>query len=263
MIRPVFKSFIQPSVSMKITITKIMALFLFVAIPALIIARKSVYAASAKTNAPVPISTPVVLNKSLTYSSLMYFNSGLANAGLPFNVFALAMKGFSKLREQEQVGADSILTIIDMSKSSRDKRLYVLDLKTQELVFHSVVSHGRNSGNEYARQFSNRPRSNMSSLGFYVTKGTYRGSNGYSLKLNGTETGFNHLAEPRAIVMHGANYANENVISSKGYLGRSLGCPAVPENLNKKIIDKIKDGNALFIYYPDANYLKRSKVLNG
>lgn len=261
--RLVFKNLIQKTRSMKITVPKIMALCLVMAIPAVIIAKKSAFAESSKNAVPAPIGTPVVLNKSLTYSSLLYFNSGLANAGLPFNVFALAIKGFSKLREQEQVGADSILTIIDMSKSSRDKRLYVLDLKSKELVYHSVVSHGRNSGSEFARQFSNRPRSNMSSLGFYVTKGTYVGSNGYSLRLDGTEIGFNHLAHARAIVMHGANYANENVINSKGYLGRSLGCPAVPEKLNKKIIDKIKDGNALFIYYPDANYLKRSKVLNG
>jgi hypothetical protein len=175
----------------------------------------------------------------------------------------MAVKGFSKLREQGLAGADSMLTIIDFSKSSREKRLFVIDLKKQDLDIQSVVSHGRNSGQEFARTFSNKPSSNKSSLGFYITKDTYRGSNGYSLKLQGTETGINDMAMARAIVMHGADYANENVINSKGYLGRSLGCPALPQTINKKVIDKIKEGNVLFVYYPDANYLKRSELLNG
>jgi hypothetical protein len=141
--------------------------------------------------------------------------------------------------------------------------LYVIDLKNQGIIYNTVVAHGRNSGNEYAKSFSNNPSSHKSSLGFYITEGTYNGGNGYSMKLQGAETGINDKALARAIVMHGADYANEEVIGKKGYLGRSYGCPAVPQKLNKKIIDTIKEGNCLFVYYPDQNYLKKSKLLNG
>ena len=123
-------------------------------------------------------------------------------------------------------------------------------------MYSSVVAHGRNTGAEYARSFSNQPRSNKSSLGFYITQETYFGAHGLSLKLDGFEKGINDMARERAIVMHGADYAHEKVISRKGYLGRSFGCPAVPPHLTKKIIEKIKNGNCLFVYYPDKKYLK-------
>jgi len=253
--------FLTPISSMKITLPKISALIIIMALPIVMIAKKT--SSEPKKPMPLPTASVLVLNKTLAYSSLLYFNSGLSESGLPFNVLEMAVKGFSKLREQGLAGADSMLTIIDFSKSSREKRLFVIDLKKQDLDIQSVVSHGRNSGQEFARTFSNKPSSNKSSLGFYITKDTYRGSNGYSLKLQGTETGINDMAMARAIVMHGADYANENVINSKGYLGRSLGCPALPQTINKKVIDKIKEGNVLFVYYPDANYLKRSELLNG
>jgi L,D-transpeptidase catalytic domain len=258
----VFKTLIRKASNMKLSVPKFMALAVIMAMPIVMVAKKSSYAEGQKAT-PLPLGAAMMINKSLTYSSMLYFNSGLAESGLQFNVLDMAVKGFSKLREKGMAGADSILTIIDFSKSSKEKRLYVVDLKNQEIALQSVVSHGRNSGEEFARSFSNKPTSNKSSLGFYVTRGTYRGGNGYSLRLEGTETGINDMAMRRAIVMHGANYANESVINSKGYLGRSLGCPAVPEKINKKIIDKIKEGNVLFVYYPDANYLKHSELLNG
>jgi hypothetical protein len=256
----VFKNLISTS-SMKITLPKISALIIVMALPILMIAKKT--SSEPQKPMPLPTASTLVFNKALAYSSLLYFNSGLSESGLPYNVFAMAVKGFSKLREKGMAGADSILTIVDFSQSSREKRLFVIDLKKQDIAIQSVVSHGRNSGQEFARTFSNKPSSNKSSLGFYITKDTYRGSNGYSLKLQGTETGINDMAMARAIVMHGADYANENVINSKGYLGRSLGCPALPQTINKKVIDKIKEGNVLFLYYPDANYLKTSELLNG
>jgi hypothetical protein len=256
----VFKNLISTS-SMKIALPKISALIIIMALPILMIAKKT--SSEPQKPMPLPTASTLIQNKALAYSSLLYFNSGLSESGLPYNVFAMAVKGFSKLREKGMAGADSILTIVDFSQSSREKRLFVIDLKKQDIAIQSVVSHGRNSGQEFARTFSNKPSSNKSSLGFYITKDTYRGSNGYSLKLQGTENGINDMAMARAIVMHGADYANENVIKSKGYLGRSLGCPALPQTINKKVIDKIKEGNVLFVYYPDANYLKRSKLLNG
>jgi len=261
--RSVLTKLIQKSRPVKPSAPKFLVLIIVLALPFMIMAKKSSYAEPGGREAALPVASTMVLNKAIAFSSLLYFNSGLAETGLPYNVLSMAMTGFSKLREKGLADTDSILTIVDFSRSSREKRLFVLDLKKQELAYQSVVAHGRNSGYEYASSFSNKPSSNKSSLGFYVTRGTYKGSNGYSLRLEGTEVGINHLAMARAIVMHGADYANESIINKKGYLGRSLGCPAVPQKLNKKIIDKIKEGNVLFVYYPDANYLKRSKLLNG
>lgn len=251
------------SKAMKLTVPKLITILaVSLTIPVAITAKKNSFAEPGSTLPIFPAAAPAALTKAVTASSLLFYNIGLAEKGLSYEVFLSAMKGFSRLRERELVSKDSILTIVDFSKSSREKRLYVVDLKKQDVLFHSVVAHGKNSGQEYARSFSNKPSSNKSSLGFYVTEGTYIGSNGYSLKLQGLETGINDMALPRAIVMHGAEYANESVIRTKGFLGRSFGCPAIPQKLTRPIIDKIKNGNAIFVYYPDPSYMKRSKLLN-
>jgi hypothetical protein len=212
----------------------------------------------------IPIHKKVLksIEKESSEINLIYSAAKLSYVGLPLNTFALAMKGFTKLRNQNLINADSIITIIDFEKSSSQKRLYVVDLKTKSVLFQTLVAHGKNSGKEYARSFSNEESSYKSSLGFYITRNTYEGSNGFSLRLEGTENGINNNAMERAIVMHGAGYASESTIYQLGFLGRSWGCPALPESLNKPIINKIKDGNMLFIYYPDQDYLKKSSILN-
>jgi len=212
----------------------------------------------------IPIHKKVLksIEKESSEINLIYSAAKLSYVGLPLNTFALAMKGFTKLRNQNLINADSIITIIDFEKSSSQKRLYVVDLKTKSVLFQTLVAHGKNSGKEYARSFSNEESSYKSSLGFYITRNTYEGSNGFSLRLEGTENGINNKALERAIVMHGAGYASESTIYQLGFLGRSWGCPALPESLNKPIINKIKDGNMLFIYYPDQDYLKKSSILN-
>ena len=253
------KSYSKP-ISMLQSVSRLLALFLILCLPLDMLAKKG--HAGSRFYTPLPISNAALI-RSASISEQIYNNIGLASFGLPKVAFSLAMKGFSKLRERGMIGTDSIITIIDFSKSSRQKRLYVIDLKNQDVVFNTVVAHGRNSGGEYARSFSNKPSSNKSSLGFYITEGTYSGGNGYSLKLQGAERGVNDKALARAIVMHGADYANEEYIDGKRYLGRSFGCPAVPQKYHKKIIDTIKDGNCLFVYYPDQTYIKKSKLLNG
>lgn len=215
----------------------------------------------------IGFSSNVIENKALpTEANLMcsvYERVNRMGVDLSEDIFRLAFTGFQKLSAQGRLSRDSILTIIDYSRSSKEKRMFVIDLRKQELLFHSLVAHGRNSGDEFAQHFSNDPNSHQSSLGFFITGDTYFGSNGYSMKLNGTEKGINDRALPRAIVMHGAWYANEQVIQAKGYLGRSWGCPAIPEELNNKVIERIKKGNCLFIYYPDQRYLRTSSLLNG
>jgi hypothetical protein len=130
-----------------------------------------------------------------------------------------------------------------------------------KLLYNTYVAHGRNSGKEYATEFSNSPESFKSSLGFYITKGTYSGIHGFSLQLEGEEKGINDNALSRAIVMHSADYVNKKLIKTQGYIGRSLGCPAIPKNVYKPIIEKIKNGSCLFMYSPVNNYVFKSPVL--
>lgn len=191
-----------------------------------------------------------------------YDSLHLDNMGLSKTVFTYAINGFNYLVEQGKVAKDNIISIVDFSQPSSKKRLFVIDLNNFRVLYNTYVAHGVNSGKEYANQFSNIPESNKSSLGFYETKNTYQGGNGYSLRLEGLERGINDNAEKRDIVIHGAGYVDEALIRSQGYIGRSWGCPALPEKLHKSIIDKIKNGSCLFIYSENNAYLKKSKIIN-
>lgn len=192
-----------------------------------------------------------------------YTLMNLEKRGLSKKVFDLALTGYNKLVQKKLVRNKNVITVIDFSKRSNQKRMYVIDIKRKKLLFQSLVAHGRNSGLEYATNFSNEVDSHKSSLGFYVTMNTYSGEHGYALKLKGCEKGINHKAFERAIVMHGSEYVTEQFLKSNGYLGRSFGCPALPGKLTKKIIDVIKNGSCLFLYHPTEKYLLTSPVLNG
>jgi len=218
---------------------------------------------SARTHRPTDIDrNPATRADRLAED--VYRNCRLAEKGLDRRVFDLGLRGFDRLAAAGRVSTDSILTIVDFSKPSLDRRMYVIDLKRRKLLFQTVVAHGRNSGTTYARNFSNRPKSLQSSLGFYITRGTYQGGNGYSLLLDGCEKGFNDKARDRAIVLHGADYAEETLYNNlRGYLGRSFGCPAVPMSIHRELINTIKLGNPIFLYYPDGDYLRESRILNG
>lgn len=186
----------------------------------------------------------------------------LDDAGVDSTAFQLAYKGYHKLLQEGFINNEGILTIADFSKSSSEKRLYVIDMINEKLLFNTLVAHGRNSGLRYASSFSNKPESNKSSLGFYLTLDTYYGGNGYSLKLRGLEKGINDKAYDRAIVLHGSDYVNNAFANSNGFLGRSFGCPAVPRKLAAGIINTIKNGSVLFIYHPAKNYIDKSTILN-
>ena len=140
--------------------------------------------------------------------------------------------------------------------------MYIIDVKNFKVLLNTYVAHGKNSGLEYAKRFSNRHESLQSSLGFYVTKNTYFGKHGLSLRLSGQDKGFNDNAESRAVVVHGAQYIGDNRLNS-AYMGRSFGCPAVPQKLANKVINTIKNGTTLFIYHPSQQYLHGSTLLNG
>lgn len=208
-------------------------------------------ASNSNPNGGLPNSEKISVFDSLHLSTL----------GLSKQAYDYALRGFNTLRDMGKLTNDSIISIVDFSLSSAKKRLFVIDLKNYKVLFNTYVAHGRNSGAEYAQHFSNSFSSNKSSLGFFVTGETYNGEHGYSLHLEGEEKGFNDNAYKRAIVMHCANYVDENYIKSKGYIGRSLGCPAIPEDVYKPIIDEIKDGSCLFLYSPNNYYLSHSRFL--
>ncbi|WP_226163884.1 murein L,D-transpeptidase catalytic domain family protein [Hymenobacter terricola] len=191
-----------------------------------------------------------------TYNAL-----GAEQEGLRFETFAKAMTGYLNLREAGKLSENKqLLTVIDFDLPSTEKRLWVLDLANKEILFHTLVAHGHNSGENEATNFSNTDQSNMSSLGFYATGSEYEGKHGHSLRLQGLDEGYNTNAASRSVVMHGADYVSEDFIKQNGRLGRSLGCPALPMDQYAQIIDAVNGGTCLFLNKSDAGY--SSQYLN-
>ncbi|GAB3556343.1 murein L,D-transpeptidase catalytic domain family protein [Spirosoma fluminis] len=212
-----------------------------------------------KTIRTVAITAPTTLKAadSRTVAHLdVYDQLNLSHTGLQKSVFEYALRGWQKMGATKPV-----LSIVDMSQPSTKKRLYVVDLQNKKLLFNTYVSHGRNSGDLVPNQFSNTQSSFQTSLGFYQTLKTYMGKHGLSLQLQGMEKGYNDNAYNRNIVLHGADYVCEDFIRKTGRLGRSQGCPAVPYAESKGIIQAVKDGTCLFVYYPNTDYLKNSAFL--
>jgi|SRR5579885_112992 hypothetical protein len=176
------------------------------------------------------------------------------------NVLRLGLKAYLKARQKGYSGKE-VLTVIDYSKPSTERRLWVFDLRKNRTLFNTWVTHGKNSGGINATSFSNNPGSLKSSIGVFLTAEPYIGKNGYSLRLRGLERGVNDYAYSRAIVIHGAAYANAGNIRTYGQIGRSWGCPAVGSSLAKPIINTIKERSVLFAYYPDRKWLSRSQFL--
>lgn len=175
--------------------------------------------------------------------------------------FKEALKGYYLLKEKGLV-QKNILTLVDFSMSSNTKRLWVIDLATNTILYNSLVAHGRNTGEEFANSFSNANSSFKSSLGFYATGEIYKGKHGMSLKLDGLEKGINDNARVRGVVMHSANYVSNSFIKCNKRLGRSQGCPAIPEETLKDIVNTIKDKSCLFIYHPSRSFKTISNLFS-
>ena len=191
----------------------------------------------------------------------IYDSLKLGAMGLSRQAYDCALKGFNYLITKGKIGNSSVISIADFSESSSKKRLFILDLKNYKVLFNTYVAHGQNSGKEFANNFSNSPESLQSSPGFYVTKETYYGSKGLSLRLEGEEQGINDNALSRGIVMHAAAYVNAALAEGRGFIGRSWGCPAVAPELHQAIINRIKNGTCLFLYTPNKNYISSSRIL--
>lgn len=203
---------------------------------------------------PSESAFPFVPGLRSVYDSLQLNLEGLSQ-----QAFDYAKKGLNILIEEGKLLNDSIISIIDFSLPSDKKRLFIIDLKNYKVLFNTLVSHGRNTGREWATSFSNQHSTYKSSPGFYITRETYQGKNGYSLKLEGIENGINDNAYERGIVIHGAAYVSNDYVNTQGWIGRSQGCPAVPVHLNTPIINTIKEGTCLFVYHP--SYINKSPVL--
>jgi hypothetical protein len=208
-------------------------------------------------------NTNTANSSSFLMKSLAVYDSlDLQKEGLSKEVFEMALKGMEKLLQAGITQKNNIIAIADFNQPSTNKRLYIIDLNNYELKFRTWVAHGKNSGKKMAERFSNTVSSNQSSPGFYITRSTYQGKHGYSLRLDGVEKGINDNAGRRAIVMHGADYVNPNIIPKLGYIGRSQGCPAIPMELHKPVINQLKDGACLFIYSPSSSYLNKSDLIS-
>ena len=217
---------------------------------------------------PASSSAKTIVAKTLSTSDAdmsskltIYDSLQLNTLGLSKQAFIEGLKGYGILRSQGKLNNDNIISIVDFTLPSTQKRLFVIDLENFKLLFNTYVAHGRNSGKEYANHFSNSPESHMSSLGFYVTQQTYYGEHGLSLRLEGEEKGINDNAESRAIVIHPADYVSEKTVESLGYLGRSFGCPALPKKFATPIIKTIKDGSCFFVYSDSNKYISQSPLL--
>ena len=227
---------------------------------------------------------PAALALSLTFAGLLGASSLAANAtpvgnesaseakarafadvrNLDHHVLRLALDAVTCARETGRIdeGGDRLLTVIDYSKASTQRRLWVLDLDRERLLFEELVAHGQGSGDNLATKFSNAPDSHQTSIGLFRTDTTYVGRNGYSLRLDGLDKGFNDRARERAIVMHGAPYVNPGITKTLGRLGRSHGCPAVRNAVAHELIDRVKGGGLVFAYYPNRDWLNASRYLN-
>jgi hypothetical protein len=181
-------------------------------------------------------------------------------------ILELALEAY----EQAEVGGHvrrPVLTVIDYELPSYQQRLWVIDMKVGRVLYQEWVAHGmgapRGSGGtmEEALSFSNEKGTLKSSLGLFVTAETYYGRHGYSLKLDGLEKGVNDKARERLIVLHGAQYVSEDRAENH-LVGRSWGCPAVRPGISNILIDAIKEGSVLWIYYPHGEWLGESEFLD-
>lgn len=208
---------------------------------------------------PIVVSAKEIARQEAT---TLYQEMKLKRFGLSAKAFEFAWQGYRNLLDAGKIRKKDVLSICDFSQSSRRKRLYIIDVAAKKVLVNTYVAHGRRSGGEYARSFSNSPESHKSSLGFYRTKSTYFGSHGLALNIEGLEKGINDKADARNIVVHGSAYVGANYLRSNKFNGRSFGCPAVPAKESARVIHSIKGGSCLFIYHPTKNYLSKSKILN-
>ncbi len=196
------------------------------------------------------------------YAEAIYKEMHLKEMGLSYDGFRKGLIGYYNLKAKGQISDKPLLSIVDMTKSSTVERLFIINLAEKKLLFKTLCAHGTYNGFDYAEKFSNVPESHMSSQGFFVTLSTYDGKHGLSLQLEGMDIGFNDKAKERDIVIHGADYVSKTYAAKHGRLGRSWGCPAVPNEQCKEIVTAITDKTCFFVYFPSKEYEQKTIFLN-
>jgi hypothetical protein len=219
----------------------------------------AVGASPVRDEGPAPVPTPLPVRAETPAETSVWADASLGT--IDPQVFELALGAARCAVRSGAIEDPSTLTVIDYSKPSSEKRLWVFDLRSHELLYEELVAHGQGSGDALATVFSNEPDTHASSIGLFLTEGTYVGKNGYSLRLKGLDEGFNHRAGERAIVMHGAPYVSEEFVKKTGRLGRSWGCPALREGVAREVIDRVRGSGILFSYYPNQDWLDSSRYL--
>ena len=220
---------------------------------------------------PTSLASLSLAEKKLVFDEHVqevYNRAGLHKAGLSYSVFERAYTGYHNFKHQDLTASDKqILTVVDFTKPSNLKRMWIIDLDANKVIYNNLVAHGRNTGNVRAEKFSNEHNSNMSSMGFYLTNKTYYGKHGLSLRLTGMDEQYNSNAMERAIVLHGADYVSDAFVKQYGRLGRSLGCPAVPRAISGDVIELIKDNTVFYIHSADktytSDYLNTERAVEG
>ena len=200
-------------------------------------------------------------NNSAAFSTADF--EAASRGSIEDTVFDLALNAASCAVRSGKVTRPRTLTVIDYSRPSSEKRMWVYDLQTKNLLYEELVAHGQGSGGNVPHAFSNEPDTHRTSLGLFATDKPYVGRNGYSLRLDGLDAGINDRARERAIVIHGAPYVSEDFVKANGRLGRSWGCPAIRADIAHEMINRIKEGGLVFAYYPDKGWLQSSKFLTG
>jgi hypothetical protein len=211
--------------------------------------KKNILDKNASSDTQVGLSGNTGSNASAIYNQINFGDNKLS-----FDAFNKAFQGYTNLKKAGKLSGNDIISVADFSQISTAKRLWIIDLAQKKVLFNTQVAHGQGSGGDYPTVFSNTGDSHQSSIGFYVTKSTYGGKHGTSLRIAGMDKGFNDNAEARDVVIHPANYCSPSYMAQTKHLGRSWGCPAISPELAQPIINTIKDGTMLFVYAPQAKY---------
>ena len=222
----------------------------------------SITAAAKPSSAARVVKSNAAVSSTTARAAALMSETVAVQSGVSPKVLNLAVSALTCAVNAGDIAVPRTLTVIDYSLPSVEPRLWVFDVATGELLFKELVAHGRNTGENMATRFSDTLNSRQSSIGLFVARDTYVGSNGYSLRLDGLEPGFNGRARERAIVMHGAPYVDESLAKSQGRIGRSWGCPALREAVARNVIDTVRGGGVIFSYYPDQTWLNTSHFLN-